>query len=114
MTDATGAILRTADAAGADGVVVQARRSAALDGAAAKASAGAVSHVKVADVVNIARAIDELKQHNVWVVGLAGDASQSYESIDWLVAPRPTALPMSTTRTTMATAIIAAMATSIV
>ena len=50
---------------------------------AAKASAGAVSHVPVADVVNIARAIEELKQQNVWVVGLAGEAPQSYESIDW-------------------------------
>ena len=56
-----GAILRTADAAGADGVVVQSRRSAALGGAAAKASAGAVAHVRIAEVVNIARALDELK-----------------------------------------------------
>ena len=81
-----GAILRTADAAGVDGVVLQSRRAAALDGAAAKASAGAVAYVKIAEVVNIARAIDELKQQHVWVVGLAGDASQSYESIDWTAA----------------------------
>ena len=78
-----GAILRSVDASGAHGVIRQTRRAAALDTVAAKASAGAVSHVPVADVVNIARAIDELKQQNVWVVGLAGDASQSYESIDW-------------------------------
>jgi 23S rRNA (guanosine2251-2'-O)-methyltransferase len=58
-----GAILRTADAAGVDGVIVQNRRTAALGGAAAKASAGAVAHVKIAHVVNIARAIDELKGH---------------------------------------------------
>jgi 23S rRNA (guanosine2251-2'-O)-methyltransferase len=70
-----GAILRSVDASGAHGVIRQTRR--------AKASAGAVSHVSIADVVNIARAIGELKQRNVWVVGLAGDASQSYESIDW-------------------------------
>ena len=57
-----GAILRTVDAAGADGVVRQSRHAAPLDGAAAKASAGAVSHVKVADVVNIARALEELKE----------------------------------------------------
>ena len=69
-----GAILRTADAAGVDGVVVQNRRSAALGGAAAKASAGAVAHVKIAEVVNIARAIDELKELGVWTVGLAGEA----------------------------------------
>ncbi len=78
-----GAILRSVDASGAHGVVRQTRRAAALDAVAAKASAGAVSHVPVADVVNIARAIEELKERNVWVVGLAGDAAQPYESVDW-------------------------------
>lgn len=78
-----GAILRTADAAGADGLVLQRRRSAALDGAAAKASAGAVAHVRIAEVVNIARAIEELKEAGVWTVGLAGDAITSYDSIDF-------------------------------
>jgi 23S rRNA (guanosine2251-2'-O)-methyltransferase len=78
-----GAILRTADAAGADGLVLQRRRSAALDGAAAKASAGAVAHVRIAEVVNIARAIEELKEAGVWTVGLAGDATTSYDSIDF-------------------------------
>jgi 23S rRNA (guanosine2251-2'-O)-methyltransferase len=80
-----GAILRTADAAGVDGVVVQNRRSAALGGAAAKASAGAVAHVKIAEVVNIARAIEELKDAGVWTVGLAGEATTSYEAIDLTV-----------------------------
>jgi 23S rRNA (guanosine2251-2'-O)-methyltransferase len=69
-----GAILRTADAAGADGVVMQNRRAAALGGAAAKASAGALAHVKIAQVINIARALDELKAVGVWTVGLADDA----------------------------------------
>jgi 23S rRNA (guanosine2251-2'-O)-methyltransferase len=41
-----------------------------------------VSHVKVADVVNIARALEELKEHGVWTVGLAGDASKRYDEID--------------------------------
>src|SRR5687767_138752 len=77
-----GAILRTADAAGVHGVIVQNRRSAALGGAAAKASAGAVSHVKIAEVVNIARAIDELKDCGVWSVGLAGEASATYDAMD--------------------------------
>jgi 23S rRNA (guanosine2251-2'-O)-methyltransferase len=77
-----GAILRTCDAAGVDGVVIQERRSAALGGAAAKASAGAVSHVKIAEVVNIARAIDELKDCGVWSVGLAGEASATYDAMD--------------------------------
>jgi 23S rRNA (guanosine2251-2'-O)-methyltransferase len=78
-----GAIVRCVDAAGAGGVIRQTRRAAALDAAAAKASAGAVSHVPVADVVNIARAIEELKSLNVWTVGLAAEAPQSYDSIDW-------------------------------
>jgi 23S rRNA (guanosine2251-2'-O)-methyltransferase len=77
-----GAILRTADAAGADGVIIQSRRAAALDGAAAKASAGAVAHVRVAEVVNIARAIDELKALGVWTVGLAAGTETRYDSLD--------------------------------
>jgi 23S rRNA (guanosine2251-2'-O)-methyltransferase len=77
-----GAILRTADAAGADGVIIQSRRAAALDGAAAKASAGAVAHVRVAEVVNIARAIDELKALGVWTVGLAAGTRTRYDALD--------------------------------
>lgn len=84
-----GAILRTADAAGVDGVVIQTRRSAALSGAAAKASAGAVAHVRIAEVVNIARAIEELKAAGVWTVGLAGDGTTQYDAVDYTA---PTAL----------------------
>jgi 23S rRNA (guanosine2251-2'-O)-methyltransferase len=84
-----GAILRSVDAAGASGVVRQSRRAASLDGAAAKASAGAVSHVAIVEVVNIARAIEELKGEGVWSVGLAGDAPVRYDAIDLTV---PTAL----------------------
>src|SRR5688500_3916409 len=80
-----GAILRTADAAGADGVVMQTRRSAALGGAAAKASAGAGAHVKIVQVVNIARALDELKNVGVWTVGLADGATMNYDAIDFSV-----------------------------
>lgn len=78
-----GAILRTADAAGADGLVRQTRRSAALGGAAAKASAGAVAHVRIAEVVNIARALEELKEAGVWTVGLVAEADTSYDAIDF-------------------------------
>ena len=84
-----GAILRTADAAGVDGVVIQNRRSAARDGVAAKASAGAVAHVKIAEVVNIARAVDELKEAGVWTVGLAGDGPERYDGVDFTL---PTAV----------------------
>jgi 23S rRNA (guanosine2251-2'-O)-methyltransferase len=84
-----GAILRTAEAAGVDGVVVQSRRSAARGGVVAKASAGAIAHVRIAEVVNLARALDELKQLGVWSVGLAGDAPTPYDQVDLTV---PTAL----------------------
>jgi 23S rRNA (guanosine2251-2'-O)-methyltransferase len=77
-----GAILRSVDAAGADGIIRQTRHAARLDGAAAKASAGAVAHVKIAEVVNISRAIGELKDARVWTVGLAEDAAETYDQID--------------------------------
>ncbi len=84
-----GAILRTVDAAGADGVVRQSRHAARLGGAAEKASAGAVSHVRIAEVVNIARALETLKDVGVWSVGLAGDAPKRYDEVD---LTEPTAL----------------------
>jgi 23S rRNA (guanosine2251-2'-O)-methyltransferase len=84
-----GAILRTVDAAGADGLVRQSRHAAPLGGAAAKASAGAVAYVRVAEVVNIARALAELKEAGVWTVGLAGDATKHYDEVDLTL---PTAL----------------------
>lgn len=84
-----GAILRTVDAAGAHGVVRQARHAARLDGAAAKASAGAIAHVQVATVVNIARAIGELKDAGVWTVGLDAGAAEAYDAVDFT---QPTAL----------------------
>ena len=86
-----GAILRTADAAGVSGVVVQSRRSALHAGTVAKSSAGALSHVRIAEVVNIARTIQELKDLGVWSVGLAGEADQAYDQVDMT---GPTALVM--------------------
>jgi len=86
-----GAILRSADAAGAHGVIRQARHAAPLDGAAMKASAGAAATVRIATVVNIARAIEELKEAGVWTVGLAGDAGERYDEIDLTM---PTAIAL--------------------
>jgi len=77
-----GAILRTVDAAGAHGLVRQERHAAALDGVVAKASAGALASVRIATVVNIARALDELKEAGVWTVGLAAEAADRYDAID--------------------------------
>ena len=84
-----GAILRTVDAVGGTGVVRQTRRAAPLDGAAAKASAGAVHHVRIADVVNIARAVEELKAAGVWTIGLDAEAELPYHQWDLTL---PTAL----------------------
>ena len=80
-----GAILRSLDASGGHGAVRQARHAASLDGIVAKASAGAVARVRIATVVNIARALDELKDAGVWTVGLAADATESYDEIDLTV-----------------------------
>jgi 23S rRNA (guanosine2251-2'-O)-methyltransferase len=78
-----GAILRTCDAAGVTGVIRQTRHAAALDGAVAKASAGAMAYVRIATVVNIARAVDELKHAGVWTIGLAADAKDRHTDVDW-------------------------------
>jgi 23S rRNA (guanosine2251-2'-O)-methyltransferase len=77
-----GAILRSVDACGASGIVRQTRRAASLDGAAAKASAGAVNYVPIADVVNIARSLEDLKKAGVWTVGLDADAKMAYYEWD--------------------------------
>jgi 23S rRNA (guanosine2251-2'-O)-methyltransferase len=84
-----GAIIRTVDAAGAHGIIRQARHAASLEGATAKASAGAVAVVRIATVVNIARAIEELKGAGVWTVGFAGEADASYDDVDYTL---PTAI----------------------
>ena len=70
-----GAIVRTVDAAGGTGVVRQTRRAAALDGAAVKASAGAIHFVPIADVVNIARSLEALKKAGIWTLGLDADGN---------------------------------------
>jgi len=78
-----GAILRTADGAGVSGIIRQSRHAATLDGVVGKASAGALAHVRIATVVNIARAVEELTSANVWAVGLAGDGPDLYTEVDW-------------------------------
>jgi 23S rRNA (guanosine2251-2'-O)-methyltransferase len=78
-----GAILRTADAAGADGVVIPERRATGVTGSVAKASAGASEHLPVARVTNISRTVEELKDHNIWVVGLDERGAQTYDAVDY-------------------------------
>ena len=78
-----GAILRTAVAAGADGVVIPDRRAASVTGTVTKVSAGASEHMPIAKVTNIARTIEELKDRNIWTVGLDERGPQSYEALDY-------------------------------
>jgi 23S rRNA (guanosine2251-2'-O)-methyltransferase len=78
-----GAIIRTADGAGADGVLIPERRAAGVTATVAKASAGAVEHVPIAKITNVARTLEELKNRNVWTVGLDERAPQTYDALDY-------------------------------
>ncbi|MBT9332120.1 23S rRNA (guanosine(2251)-2'-O)-methyltransferase RlmB [Paracidobacterium acidisoli] len=78
-----GALLRTADAAGVDGVLLTERRSAPLSPVAVKASAGAAEHLRLARVVNLVRALEQLKERNIWCVGLDERGETAYDSYDF-------------------------------
>src|SRR5437660_7124516 len=78
-----GAILRTADAAGANGLVIPERRAAAVTGTVTKTSAGASEHMPIAKVTNISRSVEELKEKNIWVVGLDERGPQTYDALDY-------------------------------
>ncbi len=69
-----GSLLRTAEAVGVHGVVIPRRRAVGVTPAVVSASAGAVEHLRVVQVTNLAHTIDELKRHDVWVAGLEADA----------------------------------------
>lgn len=78
-----GAIIRTADAAGADGIVIPDRRAAHVTGTVSKASAGASEYLPVAKVTNINRTLEDLKEANIWTIGLDERADKSYEEVDY-------------------------------
>jgi 23S rRNA (guanosine2251-2'-O)-methyltransferase len=78
-----GAILRSAECAGVDGVFIPERRAVGLTETVAKSSAGATEHIKVAKVGNLNRLIDELKSNNIWVVGASGASGTNYFDWDW-------------------------------
>ena len=78
-----GALLRSADGAGVDGVLVPERRSAPLSGVAAKTSAGASEHVRLAQVVNMTRALEQMKKQNIWIVGLDERGTPDYTEFDF-------------------------------
>ncbi|ADU28388.1 23S rRNA (guanosine(2251)-2'-O)-methyltransferase RlmB [Evansella cellulosilytica] len=77
-----GSILRTADAVGAHGIIVPKRRSVGLTYTVAKASAGAIEHVPVTRVTNLARTMDELKKEGLWFVGTDAKGEQDYREVD--------------------------------
>jgi 23S rRNA (guanosine2251-2'-O)-methyltransferase len=77
-----GALARSAEAAGAHGLVVPKRRAAPVTPAAEKASAGALEHLPVAQVSNLARAIEELKESGVWIAALDAEAEQTIYDLD--------------------------------
>jgi 23S rRNA (guanosine2251-2'-O)-methyltransferase len=78
-----GALMRTADAAAVDGVIIPERRAVGVTATVAKASAGASEHISVAKVTNIGRAVEEIKAQNIWTVGLDERGGQSYDEIDY-------------------------------
>jgi 23S rRNA (guanosine2251-2'-O)-methyltransferase len=78
-----GAILRSVEGAGADGVFIPERRAVGLTETVAKSSAGAAEYVRVAKVGNLNRLIEELKSNNIWVVGTSGEAEMDYTEWDW-------------------------------
>jgi 23S rRNA (guanosine2251-2'-O)-methyltransferase len=77
-----GALLRVADGAGVDGIVLTERRSAPLSPVAVKASAGAAEHLRIARVVNLVRALEDLKRKNLWVIGLDERGTADYDQFD--------------------------------
>ncbi|HWE85854.1 MAG TPA: 23S rRNA (guanosine(2251)-2'-O)-methyltransferase RlmB [Terracidiphilus sp.] len=82
-----GALLRVADGAGVDGVILTERRSAPLSPVAVKASAGAAEHLRIARVVNLVRALEDLKERNIWAIGLDANPAdrriQDYDRFDF-------------------------------
>lgn len=80
-----GSLIRSAEAAGAHGLVVPERRSVGVTPAVVRASAGATEHLAVATVVNLARTLRELKAAGLWIVGLDAGAEQPYDLADLTV-----------------------------
>jgi len=80
-----GAVIRTAETAGASGVVVTQRRSAPLTAAVSRASAGAMEHLPVARVTNLVSALKFMKQRGVWIVGFDAEAELEWTDFDYSV-----------------------------
>lgn len=77
-----GSIMRTADAIGVHGIIIPKRRAVGLTAVVAKASTGAIEHVPVVRVTNLAQTVDELKDRGVWIAGTDAKGSQDYRKMD--------------------------------
>ncbi|MDM5329423.1 23S rRNA (guanosine(2251)-2'-O)-methyltransferase RlmB [Neobacillus sp. CF12] len=77
-----GSIMRTADAVGAHGIIIPKRRAVGLTATVAKASTGAIEHIPVVRVTNMARTIDELKERGIWIAGTDASGKQDYRQFD--------------------------------
>lgn len=80
-----GALLRTADGAGVDGIILPERRSAPITATVAKTSAGASEHVRIARVTNLVRALEQMKKANIWVVGVDERGTPDYTDFDFSI-----------------------------
>lgn len=80
-----GAILRTAECAGVHGVFITTNQSSPITETVEKISAGAVSHLKICKVNNLARTIEQLKKENFWIVGSSLNNSRDYTSVDYKI-----------------------------
>lgn len=78
-----GAIIRSAEGAGADGIILPERRSAGLTEAVFSVSAGAAEHLKIARVVNLAQTLEELKSRGLWLVGAEGGGQEMWYEFDY-------------------------------
>lgn len=84
-THNVGAILRSADCSGVNGVIITKHNSAPINETVAKTSAGASEHVKIAQINNLAQAIDELKQNGFWIVGSYLEGAKDYTTVDYKI-----------------------------
>ena len=82
-THNVGAILRTAECSGVNGVVITKHKSAPINSTVVKTSAGATEHIKIAQINNLSNTIDQLKENGFWIIGSSLENSKSYTEIDY-------------------------------
>jgi 23S rRNA (guanosine2251-2'-O)-methyltransferase len=78
-----GAIIRTAEGAGADGIIVPERRAAGLTESVSRVSAGALEHIKISRVKNLIQAMDRLRREEIWLVGAEGGGRRNWHEFDY-------------------------------